>query len=412
MQMLGCQFDPAKIKSIYDELERIKKSKRDFVVPNLRLFHATTPTGPTLQIMGNEAGKAFRVGDADDAAPEWFTDWREAEEAAERSGKPLTVLEGDESLRLTRAAGAQLYDRLRVPVRFASYLTESGHGDVLDDLVNQLLSRSKGRCLVRCAENRVRAVLSDRYRITDNEDVLLASAGALEGSGAQVWKLRLSEDRFEIFAVSGRISGEVRLDRPIDGYRWRGEQGDAHNAAAWITNSETGKGGTNVRPSVMRAVCANFKAWGDSLRTIHLGVRMEDGIVYSDETIASEQKAVWLRLRDAIQTVFDAEAFQAYIDRLNGITQQRLGDEIQAVDRTLTVFRIPEDRKAAILGALFGSADSTRYGLVQAMTQAAHQWDESDPEAAGQLETAASLLIDMPDGEFADLVGAGARRTV
>jgi hypothetical protein len=164
---------------------------------------------------------------------------------------------------------------------------------------------------------------------------------------------------------------------------------------ARVSNSETGQGGLSVAFGIWRSACNNGVVLGKQLGQVHLGRQKgEEGLIYSNETNESESKTIWLKTRDAIKTAFNAERFQQYIQKLNGLAQIDLKDPIVAVDNVVKAFEIPEDRKAKILASLFGSRDLTQYGLVQAITAQAHELDASNPEEASHFEEVGGQLIE------------------
>jgi hypothetical protein len=115
---------------------------------------------------------------------------------------------------------------------------------------------------------------------------------------------------------------------------------------------------------------------------------------------------VWKKVRDAIRTAFTPEKFREYIDRLNGLTQQVVPEPEVAVANVVKAYAITEDRKATILGNLFATGDRSRYGLVQAVTAAAHLADsQGRAEEASTLEEVGGKLVAMPDTQWAGLLG-------
>lgn len=411
MQLLGgaMKFDQASIRRTFEEIQRVCRSKRDYVLPIRKLTWSIVDGTRKVQMDGN-GGKVFRVLD-EAFRVIYATDWSEAEKIADQAGSTIEVVSDGEPLVLTRTAERQLYERLGIPVKFADRLVDGAADHVLRYTVDELADLKSDKVLVRCVDGKIRAILSNGYKVLDNQDLFVAVAGTAEECGAEVWKSRISDDRFEMFLGSEGLSGEIRVDRPPmpNGYRWEADKSlpDTHYAACWVSNSETGNGGLNVQPSILRAICANYLLWGDIVRTIHLGRRRdEEGqIDYADETLAAEAQMVWLKLRDVIKTTFNAERFQAWIDRLNQLTQVVLPDDaVQVVENVSAKLEISIERKNSILANLIGSRDLTVYGLVQSLTEVAHQYDEANPEAALELEAAGSKIAKMTDQQIGSLV--------
>lgn len=401
----GVQFDAAKVAGIAQEVIRQKAAKRDFVYPVSKLGY----TDEGLLIL-KATEKAFAVGGR------CYLDWAEAEaaldglRAAGDQAAKIEVQAGCGEIPLTKTAFSQLCSRMEVPAAFAKGLATKGHKDLQGHLFRELLARDKRKFLVRTLDGSARAVLSDRFKLLDNGDLFFAAAETFQEAKAQLWNARLWEDGFELFGVAEHISGEVRTDRPFnpgDGWlsRWYGKEGDVQNAAVKISNSETGQGGLNVKLSILRRVCQNFCVYADGVASRHFGKSLEagDDLLVSDETREKEGAWVWSKVRDAIRTAFNAEKFAAFIAGLNEATQQVVEKPQAAVDNIVAEYQITEDRKAAILESLLSSGDKSRYGVIQAVTWAAH---EASPEEASKLEVVGGALASMSAANFDSLVAA------
>ena len=409
--LLG-RFDADAIATAVARIEALKRQRRDYLYPAARLGMA----GGKLVL----TGKAFRVTtpDADPNASTgpYFTEWADAEAAADATGGRIVPMEGGAAIALNPTAEGQLADKLSVPVKFARHLRDH-HPDLLDHTVTTLLARDERRFLLRTLATDggavARAVLSDGYKVMDHSDLFFAAAEEFGNLKVSIQKARLwgDGDRFELFAFAPHIAGQVRLDRPYDpgdGWmsRWKGSDGDVQNAAIRISNSETGEGGLTVRPAILTRVCANFCIWGSAVSQIHPGKkREEEGLVLSEDTRVLEAELVWKKVRDAIRTAFNPALFRDYIDKLNRATTQVVPDPERAVDSVVRAFSITEERKAAILARLVGFGDKSRYGLVQAVTYAAHEADRlGRPVEASRLEEVGGELLGMADTGFAALV--------
>ena len=403
MDFAGIHFDGDKIAKVVDQIERQKKLKRDYIYPAKRV---------DMDDKGNLLleGKWFSVGDRS------YLDWDDAEAAADEQAlgsSQIVVSDKKASLEMNRSAYVQLLNRLDIPTRFADKVSGDKHApEVRSMLVRELLNRDDRKFLVRTMKGKVRAVLSDRYKILDNSDLFFQSAEKFKEVNAQMWQARLWNDGggFEMFATAQHIAGEVKTDRtfdPGDGWqsRWYGTEGDVHNPAGRVSNSETGQGGCNANLSILRRVCANFCVWTDGVSVIHAGghISADDGLLMSDETRQKENDLVWLKVRDAITTAFDEGKFRAYIDRLNDCTKDVIEEPIKVVDKLADEYAISESRKSAILTELLGSGDRSRYGLVQAITEGADADGISDEESS-MLNTIGGQLIES-DQHYAALVG-------
>tara|TARA_R110000803_G_scaffold210718_1_gene283366 strand:- start:3490 stop:4704 length:1215 start_codon:yes stop_codon:yes gene_type:complete len=393
----GITFDKGSILKTVAELKRQQESKFDLIVPAKRILYCDDGR------LAVDAGpKSFTVGEFT------YFDWAQAEAASDEikeagGNGEIKVADSEPVIELNRTAASQLRTRLGIPAKFEDALLKANHNEIAGGLHRDLLAKDNRSFLLRCLDGRVRAVLSDRYRILDNHDLFFCAADKFGDVAAEIWKARVWDNGFELFATND-IEGKVRTDRPFDagaGWRakWSGSEGDVHNAAVRVSNSETGGGGLNVRLCILRNACANFCVLSDGVSIIHAGSLSEsddDGLIRSTERRQKESEVIWLKVKDAIATAFDAEKFQAHIDRLNDATQVVLENPTEAVDNVVEAYSLSDDTRDAILANLVGSGDTSQYGLVQAVTGVAHGLDAAHrTEAASELETIGAKILEV-----------------
>lgn len=420
-------FKQSDVSTCVEELKRQHGAKRDFV------FRATSLMMLASGALVLAAVDTFQVENT------VYTSYPDAEAAAERlramdgQHRTITPLGKLGAMPISDNAESQLCEKLEIPIKYIRSLrTRAGdkapaaiqesNAALAAHNFNELLKNDKRRFLVRTLDGNVRAVLSDRYRCIDNYDLFFLAAEQFQAVGDEFWNARLHENGFHILGVAKGISGAVRTDRPFDpgdGWksRWYGGAEDVHNCAVSITNSETGRGGLSVCPSVLRRVCENFCIWADTYGVIHIGRKQEEGLLrhlglgdtvpdgaeelLTEETRRSEDRTIMLKIRDIIKGAFNVERFRAYIEKLNGATQQEIKKPEKAVENVAYEFGLTDERRESILAGLLQSGDRSRYGLVQAVTYAAHEADANNQvEAAQGLEEIGAAIVDMDDKEF------------
>lgn len=424
------QFNGTEIRRILPAIKRQAETKKDFILPAPSIKIADT--GQVI-LAGVKSFKLMETGNT-------YATWAEAERCAAKGERILPQSENGE-FAMSRTAQRQLCQRLNVPIDFVDRLRREGQGDLASAVLSERLSRpragiderwldgpsgkkSAGLCngntdrfLVRLLDGKVRAMLSDSYRIVDNIDLFFCAAEKLQSVGGDVWQMRLTDDSFSLLAVARGIAGQVRLDRtfdPGDGWqsRWYNEGGDTQYAAMRLSNSETGGGAVNIAPAVMTRVCANFNVWAKTLRAVHLGRKREEDGLISAETQAAESRVIWLKVRDAIDTVFDAQRFNAYIETLNVATQRNIVADVhdanairKATELIAEKYEIAEDRANAIFAKLMDSRDFTQYGVSQAVTYQSHSADKAGAvDDAEQLEIIGGDLAHLDTSEWRELV--------
>lgn len=414
MQHVGV-MNEAEIKAVVENIRIAKESSRDYLWP----ANKVGATGE-LELLLQSEGQLFKVEAAQpgDYGTRHFSTWKEAEKNADETRGRVAVQKGNASIKLSDKALTQLCEKAGFPIKYLRSLEDKGMQELAGHNITELMKRDKGRVLLRAFQSsdgmRVRAVLSNSYRTLDNFDLFVAATDIFKEVGADLWKARTWGDGagFEVFAVSPNIKGQVRTDRPFfkggGGHQINTMEGaDPQNAAVKITNSETGHGGLNVHFSVMRQVCNNTSTFGKAISVVHLGrASQEDGLIVSKERAESESRTIWFKIRDAVRTAFDPAAFQAYINRLNELTQVEIGDRpIEKVKAALEPMRVTTERTDEIIAELLQSRDLSQYGLVQAATVQAHRFDKlGRHEAASEMEAIGSQMASMKPNLFRELI--------
>lgn len=411
------------VKNVLAEIARQKDSRRDYIVPTQKL--TVTPDGK-LTIVGVKSFVVQKPGDQPDPTPAAiYTDWAQAEKAADACGGKIVVYGENSPLPMSRTAVGQLCEKAAkllpglntIPLKYADALEKGGHGDLRAATFNYLFQKMQNKLMVRTLDGKTRALLSNKFRIMDNADVFFAGADTLTAVDAVIWNARLWDDGFELFAVSKSLQGEVKrqfdqagpsvhkvITLPDGGAAGGGGRPDIHNALVRIRNSETGCGGLSVSFGLLRHACNNTMVCGKNFGLVHLGGRQEtEGLILGDDTREADAKATWLKLRDAIKTAFNRELFEEYIAKLSGFTAQKIGKAEVAVENVVKEYQITEERKAEILQLLFEGRDLTRFGLIQAVTATAQK---TAGEEASRLEETGGALAELSDKAFSALVAA------
>jgi len=351
VDMAGLTFDRERIGRIMTEIERRKKTSKDYVGDTRKM---------RLKVADDELVFTFDVEDKD-----------------------------KQVYGFTRTGRAQLAESMRFPLDFWSRVeTNPKNREELAHFATHLLHTDPQKRMVRTLDGRVRAVLSNSYKTLDNFDLFMVSVEELEKVKAEIWEARLSDDEFRIYAVAPGITGEVKEDRP--GYKW--EAGDRHVAAISIGNSETGKGKLKVRPATLRYVCWNLNVWDEGLTKIHLGRKIEEEGWMSDDTKKADDNLTWRKVRDIIRTAFDPAKFEEVIAKLNGAKKEEVTDPVKAVEAVVELAELPKSAIDRIREKFIKDKDFTRYGLVQAVTYQVHGENLSDDDKNMYEDAGAKVL--------------------
>jgi hypothetical protein len=255
-----------------------------------------------------------------------------------------------------------------------------------------------------------RAFLSDGFRIVDHLDVLTAALEGVRGAGVavEVDRCDLSERRMQVRLVCPEI--EALAPVLLQGYRSPFDHG-AERLTAWgdetraaahgwlrpqdrpvvfaglvIRNSETGGGAYTLAPSLTVLACTNGLTFtGEALRAVHLGARMDEGLIqWSAETQEANVDLVRRMTVDAVRTFLTPE----YVIRKVAEMEEQAGAPVRDPEATVRAvtkgLRLSEERTIDVLTHFILGGQMTAGGVMQAVTSVAQT--VADPDEAADLE--------------------------
>jgi hypothetical protein len=222
-------------------------------------------------------------------------------------------------------------------------------------------------------------------RFVDNLDVLLAVLDGIRTTGAdvQVGRCDLTERRLYVQIHSPAVAAHAQ--RLLSGYvspftGVRGADNPLVYAGFVLSNSETGHGSYSIVPRLVVQVCDNgLTITKDAMREVHLGGRLDPGIVrWSEGTQRAAVDLITRQAADAAGTFLSPD----YLNRtLTGI-EQDAGVPVRDVPATLKYvgaqLRFTDDQQSAILDHFIAGGQRTSGGVLQAVTSAAQVQDDAD----------------------------------
>jgi hypothetical protein len=293
--------------------------------------------------------------------------------------------------------------------------------DLYDANVNGWLEEEGRKFLLRAFrgdnpgdQGIARAFLSDSYKMIDNLDVLTAALSGVQQTGADIRidGCDLTDRRMyvKVFAPEIQALAPVLLENyrnpwGTDDARWREHAGYAQGEepVVWagfvISNSETGGGAFTVVPRLIIRICKNgLTITEDALRAVHLGGKMEEGIIrWSDDTQEKNVALITAKTRDAVKTFLDVEYMTKVITRVEEKSTVEVADPTEAIQVVGKKLAFSQDTIKGVLDAFIRGGDVTAGGVMNAVTAYAQKVEDADDafalEAAGlqALELAASL---------------------
>ena len=292
-------------------------------------------------------------------------------------------------------AHEQIGARLDIPRRYYQRM-QAEAPELLTNNVNLWLHKSEERRMLRTMGGDLRAFLSNRYQRIENEEIAeVALPILLRMPDCQIVSCEVTDRRLYIQAVMPRIIGEVKLN-------------DVVQAGVAISNSEVGLGAASVSALIWRLRCLNGMVCQDGgMRAYHVGRRIDSNEeLWADDTKKADDRAVLLKVRDMVSAAVDEAQFRRRIEKMKALTEGKVtGSPTAAVEILAKKVDANESEKNGILRALIEGGDLSAWGLLNAITAQAHDKAISYDRAV-EFETAGGALLDLPKGEWRQILEA------
>jgi hypothetical protein len=232
----------------------------------------------------------------------------------------------------------------------------------------------------------VRTVLSNRYGIIDHLDLLTAATKGVQDAGFDInpdnWHADLTDRRMVIRAVMPEI--KALAPALLGNYRspFTGEFG-ADNPTVFagfvLSNSETGDGAWTITPRLEVQVCSNgMVIRKDALRGVHLGTKMDDGVIrWSQDTMDKQLAVVTAKAADAVRTFCDVD----YMNRAIADLTAKADMPIEKVDQVQDVTKglgFSEEHRDGVLSMFIKGGQMNRGGIMHAITAYTQTIDDAD----------------------------------
>jgi hypothetical protein len=297
---------------------------------------------------------------------------------------------------LTNNAHTQVASRLKIPKQYYDRLL-SKYPDLLALNINNFLTQEPEKRMIRLLDGKIRAFLSDKYRVIDNWETMSALLPVLlERTDAKLESCDVTENRMYLKVILHEMTGELAT-------------GDIVKSGVVISNSETGNGSFRVEPFTMVLYCSNGMISNRSVKKYHVGKKQGEDVtweVLSENTKNLTNKAFFEQMKDVVRASFTDVDFQMRIDEINDaqthkVSPKKLEGTIKAVTKK---YGITDSLGDNLLEQLIeGKEGLTLWGLAQSLT-AVSQKDEIDYEMATTMERAAGSLVEMGGSSFDSMI--------
>ena len=260
---------------------------------------------------------------------------------------------------LQETAERQLASLCGMPYPFIQRLGKS-HPNLLEVNYNTLLGDVHKTRLVRTMDRYTRAILSDRYKKFEHENILETLMPILDNtSGLSIVSSSITPEKMYIKIISEKETVDVNV-------------GDAVSFGAVITNSEVGLGSITITPFCMRLVCTNGMAlpkYSSSSRRIHLGKQINSIDEYENERYSFE--SLFATMKENLHTALDSMHYMKVVEKMRIATQIKIVEPIDTITRVAKYYGLSEEEHKAVTVHFLAAKDQSLYGLANAVTRTA-----------------------------------------
>jgi len=237
------------------------------------------------------------------------------------SNGTLKMFVNDDYRNIHKHATGQLGDKLGIPTTYLKSLasgTEQWERDLAAKMLNEhVIHSERKRYLVRTLNDQVKGVLSDKYRRLNTAEIYAEFFNACVNKGAQLLDCCYDETRTYIEFVLPEVVPVITQ----------------HNGTTYmvfglrISNSDYGDGALRVQSYSMQVVCLNGMTRDNLIRQVHLGKKLPDNLILSNETYKLDTETQASLVRDIVNSAFNTEFL---LDEVQNI--QRAGSRLVNID--------------------------------------------------------------------------------
>lgn len=292
----------------------------------------------------------------------------------------------------TELCHQQISEKLGIPKKYYERMMVE-HPELLEHNINLWLAKDeKIKYLLRTFDNDgsgiARALLSDRFHMLDNYDVLFNALQAIKEMGVKVeiTKAQVTDKRMYLHVVCPEI--EIQADAFLREYlKTNDAVGNGIVSGLVISNSEVGLGTFEIRPRAVICKCNNgMVVKDDSYKRVHLGAKMDTGeIAWSEKTKQKNFELIMSQTQDAVRQFLSADHLGKMVHKIAEAHKIQLEHPIDTIQHVCKELAVNDTRKAEILKYFCEDGDSKASGVFQAITRSAQNMgadEQYDVEAA------------------------------
>lgn len=276
----------------------------------------------------------------------------------------------------------QFGDKFGIPQRYVHNLNQTDWGrNLLKDILTEHRSHiERDRVLFRTVGGQLRGVLSDRYRRLNSEQIYEQFINASNNLGATIYDVAYTDTKSYISTIIPKV-----FEIPTE------NNGNVYSVfGARISNSDFGDGALEVRAFQMNVVCMNGMVSESTLKQIHLGKKLPDNMVFSEQTYKLDTRAMASAVNDIITNTLSSDRIIETVSKIKKASSEEidiskaivklpkmgmLKEEIQEVNDML----IANNYEDGVQGK------ATKWKLSQAITSVSNSKDARRKEELNEL---------------------------
>ena len=313
---------------------------------------------------------------------------------------------GNEYLSVTDHCHCQIANRIGVPKKYYDKMREDAP-QLLAQNVNHWFEAQPENRMIRTLDGKARAFLSDRYHRIDNDQIAEGVLQSFQAAGQplEIVSTEVTERRLYINARFPTMENAIAVGDPVQ-------------MGVTITNSEVGGGALSITPMLYRLVCTNGMVAGSSvdegkMRRNHLGRKVqasEDFSIYQGDTVAADDRALMLKIRDTIGNLSDPAKFLALCERMRAANRgEEVVRPVKAVEELVQRTTLTQGEGDSILENLLRGDDGlptnmTKWGMANAVTRLANTIESFD--RSQELMELGGKVIDLSTREWSAIAEA------
>lgn len=227
----------------------------------------------------------------------------------------LEMRASDKTWGLHRHALGQIASKANVPQAYVDHLLDGDgwQGEMLADVLGRTYAHSPKRHLVRSVNGEARGFLSDHYRRLDSRPIFDAFLASARDVGAVPYSGTASDVRCALKMIVPKVQV---LPIPWKDVHGTHSQNEYLALGLEISNSDFGAGGLALRLFINRLWCLNGATAEDVMRMIHLGGRLNDDIVWSEQTLRLDTEATVSSVRDYVRGALAPAKLDSFLGRI------------------------------------------------------------------------------------------------